>query len=106
MKALKGTRLLVAALALVGLSAVDAAAQAPVVTWQQIGNTTRVEWSVVPGAALYDVVVNGSLTFNGMSFRGAAAPAARLVRSPTRSPSWSVQAIPPRGLVMPSRAPR
>lgn len=59
MKLMRKTGLTLAVAVLVGLIAQDAAAQAPVITWQQSGNTLRVDWTAVAGATSYDVFVQG-----------------------------------------------
>ena len=61
MKLMRSISLIAVAFGLVGLSAVDAAAQAPTVTWQQNGATLSVNWTAVPGATDYDVQVSGAL---------------------------------------------
>jgi hypothetical protein len=58
MKLMRSTTL-AAALAIVALSATQAAAQAPTVTWQQIGNGVRVQWNALSGATHYEAVING-----------------------------------------------
>jgi hypothetical protein len=62
MKLMRKTRLIAAAFALLALSATEAAAQAPTVTWQPSGAGVRVDWTPIPGAAYYEVFVTGSLS--------------------------------------------
>jgi hypothetical protein len=59
MKLMRTMCVLTTALVMVVLSASDAAAQAPTVTWQQVGNGLRVEWTAIPGATHYEAVVDG-----------------------------------------------
>jgi hypothetical protein len=59
MKLMRSTCLFAFAFALLALSATNAAAQAPTVTWQQIGNGLRAEWTTVPGATHYEAFVDG-----------------------------------------------
>jgi hypothetical protein len=61
MKLMRSTRLIAAALALLALTATQAAAQAPSVTWQPAGNGIRVDWNAIPGAAYYEAFVTGTL---------------------------------------------
>ena len=48
---------------LLAVCGIDAAAQAPVVSYQQSGSRVRIEWNGVAGATAYDLVVTG--TING-----------------------------------------
>jgi hypothetical protein len=57
MKLMRSTCLF--AVALVALFATQAAAQAPTVTWQQVGSSLRVDWTAIPGATHYEAVVDG-----------------------------------------------
>jgi hypothetical protein len=51
---------LIAALAMVVVSAATAAAQTtPTVTWQPMGAGIRVDWNAIPGASHYEAVVDG-----------------------------------------------
>jgi hypothetical protein len=59
MKLMRSTGLIAIAFALVALASSDAAAQAPTVTWQQVGNGVRAEWNAIPGATHYEAFVNG-----------------------------------------------
>jgi hypothetical protein len=62
MKLMRITCTLVAALAVVSLSATQAAAQGgPIITYQQTGASLRIDWTAVPGANAYDLVVGGAL---------------------------------------------
>jgi hypothetical protein len=60
MKLMRRTSLIATALALVALSATSAAAQAPTVTWQPVGNGVRVDWNAIPGATHYEAFVDGA----------------------------------------------
>lgn len=55
---------IVIALALVGLCASSAAAQ-PTVRSQQNGNQVRLDWTAVPGATHYEMLVTGTLNVQG-----------------------------------------
>ena len=59
MKLMRSTGLIAIAFAFVALASSDAAAQAPTVTWQQVGNGVRAEWNAIPGATHYEAFVNG-----------------------------------------------
>jgi hypothetical protein len=59
MKLMRSSGLIAATVALLTLSATNAAAQAPVVTWQQIGSGLRAEWAAIPGATHYEAFVDG-----------------------------------------------
>jgi hypothetical protein len=61
MKLMRSIGLMAVAFGLLGLSAVDAAAQAPTVTWQQSGASLRLEWTAVAGATQYDLMVSGAV---------------------------------------------
>jgi hypothetical protein len=63
MRLVSSTGVIVAAFFLIALSATNAAAQAPAVTFQQSGNRVVIQWSAIPGATTYDVLVAGQ--FNG-----------------------------------------
>jgi hypothetical protein len=75
--------LVVAAFALMALSAGEAVAQ-PTVTWQQIGNQLRIDWTAVPGATEYDVIVTGALN-------GQATIATNFVQVPAPGGTYVVQ---------------
>jgi hypothetical protein len=60
MKLMRSTSLIATAFAVVALSATQAAAQAPVVTWQPIGASgVRADWTAIPGATHYEAFVDG-----------------------------------------------
>jgi hypothetical protein len=74
----KTLSLLAAVCGLLELLAGTAAAQAPTVTYQFVGNRVRIEWTAIPQATAYDLLVTGSL--NGQltlptTFVEVAAPA-------------------------------
>ena len=59
MKLMRSTSVIALALAFVALSVTQAAAQAPVVTWQPVGNGVRADWNAIPGATHYEAFVDG-----------------------------------------------
>lgn len=59
MELMRCTRWVAVAFAVVALTATNAAAQAPTVVWQQVGNGIRAEWTPVAGATHYEAFVNG-----------------------------------------------
>jgi hypothetical protein len=62
MKLMTNTRLIAAVFALVALTALPAAAQAPIVTWQPAGSGVRIDWTPVAGATHYELFVTGTLS--------------------------------------------
>jgi hypothetical protein len=63
----KTTCAVAAVVGLLTLSAIEAAAQAPVVTFQQNGSHVLISWNAIPGATAYDVLVSGSLNIGPIS---------------------------------------
>jgi hypothetical protein len=59
MKLMRSTSVIATAFAFLALSATQAAAQAPVVTWQQVGSGVRADWTAIPGASHYEAFVDG-----------------------------------------------
>ena len=62
MKSLRNTIVVATALVLAPLVASEARAQAPTVSFSVAGPSVTIQWTPVPGASIYDVVVSGALS--------------------------------------------
>jgi hypothetical protein len=62
MKSIKTTGMVAMAFGLVALFAGEARAQAPTVTFTVTGTSVNIQWTPVPGASSYDIIVTGTLS--------------------------------------------
>src|SRR5262245_61641761 len=62
MKSIRNSACVAAALMLSPLVASEARAQAPTVSYNVNGTSVTIQWTPVPGAAIYDVLVSGTLS--------------------------------------------
>ena len=69
MKSLRNTIVVATALVLAPLVASEARAQAPTVSFSVAGPSVTIQWTPVPGASIYDVVVSGALVRPGPTAR-------------------------------------